>query len=57
MSPLLQVAEIAIPPLSLGLSSQNQNSFQEHEISLGQLIYKKPVAVVPGSFGKIYVTH
>ena len=37
MSPLLKVAKIAITHLSLGLS---------HENSLGQLIYKKSVAVV-----------
>ena len=38
MSPVLT-------PLSLGLSPQNQKKFQGHENSLGQLIYKKSVAV------------
>ena len=38
MSPVLKVAKIAITHLSLGLS-------QGHENSLGQLIYKKSVAV------------
>ena len=46
MSPLLKVAKIAITHFSLGLSPQNPKKFQEHEKSLGQLIYKKPVAVV-----------
>ena len=45
MSPLLKVAKIAITHLSLGLSPQNQKKFQGHENSLGQLIYKKSVAV------------
>ena len=46
MSPLLKIAKIAITHLSLGLSQQNQKNFQGHENSLGQLIYKKSVAVV-----------
>ena len=46
MSPLLQVAMIAITHLSLGLSPSNQKNFQGHENSLGQLIYKKSVAAV-----------
>ena len=46
MSPLLQVAKIAITHLSLGLSSLNQKHFPGRENSLGQLIYKKSVAVV-----------
>ena len=45
MSPLLKVAKIAITHLFLGLSPQNQNNFQGHENSLGQLIYQKSVAV------------
>ena len=46
MSPLLKVAMIAITHLSLGLSKKKQKFFQGHENSLGQLIYKKSVAVV-----------
>ena len=46
MSPLLKVANIAITQLSLGLGQQNQQNFQGHENSLGQLIDKKSVAVV-----------
>ena len=46
MSPLLQVAKIAITHLSLGLSPQNQKYFQGRKNSLRQLIYKKSVAVV-----------
>ena len=46
MSPLLKVAKIAITHLSLGLSQKNQKIFQGHENSLGQLIYRKSVAVV-----------
>ena len=45
MSPLLKVAKIAITHLSLGPSPQNQKNVQGHENSLGQLIYKKSVAV------------
>ena len=45
MSPLLKVAKIAISRSSLGLSAQNQKKIQGHENSLGQLIYKKSVAV------------
>ena len=45
MSPLLKVANIAIPCLSLGLSPQNQQNFQGYENSLGQLIDKKSLAV------------
>ena len=37
MSPLLKVAKIAISPLSLGLSQQNQQNFQGYENSLGQI--------------------
>ena len=39
MSPLLQVAKIAITHLSLGLSLENQNKFYGRENSLRQLIY------------------
>ena len=46
MSPLLEVANIAITHLPLGLSPQNQQNFQGRENSLGQLIHKKSVAVV-----------
>ena len=46
MSPLLQVAKIAITHLSLGLSPYNPKNFRGRENSLGQLIYKKSVAVV-----------
>ena len=46
MSPLLKVAKMAITHLPLGPSPQNQQNFQGHENSLGQLIYKKSVAVV-----------
>ena len=46
MSPLLQVAKIAITHLSLGLSPQNQKFFRGRENSLGQLIYKNSVDVV-----------
>ena len=46
MSPLLKVANIAITHISLGLSPQNQQNFQGHENSLGQLIDKKFEAVV-----------
>ena len=46
MSLLLEVVKIAITHLSLGLSLQNQQNFQVHENSLGQLIDKKSVAVV-----------
>ena len=49
MSPLLKVAKIAITHLSLGLSPQNPKNFQGHENSLGQLIYKKSVAVLEKS--------
>ena len=45
MSPLLKVAKIAVTLLSLGLSPQNQQNFQGHESSLGQLIEKKSLAV------------
>ena len=44
MSPLLKIDKIAITHLSLGLSPQKKK-FQGHENSLGQLIYKKSVAV------------
>ena len=46
MSPLLNVAKIAITHLSLGLSPQNQQTFQGPENSFRQLIDKKSVAVV-----------
>ena len=46
MSPLLKVVNIAIIHLLLGLSPQNKQNFRGHENSLGQLIYKKSVAVV-----------
>ena len=46
MRALLKVAKIAITQLSVGLNPQNQKNFQGHENSLGQLIYKKSVAVV-----------
>ena len=46
MSPLLKVAKIAITRLSLGLSQQNQENFQGHENSLGQLIDKKSLPIV-----------
>ena len=46
MSPLLKVANIDITHLTLGQSSQNQQNFRGHKNSLGQLIYKKSVAVV-----------
>ena len=45
MSPLLKVAKMAIIHLSLDLSPQNQKKFQGHEKSIGQLIFKKSVAV------------
>ena len=44
MSPLLQVAKIAFTHFRP--KSINQNFFQGRENSLGQLIYKKSVAVV-----------
>ena len=37
---------MAITLLPLGLSPQNQQNFQGLENSLGQLIYKKSVALV-----------
>ena len=46
MRALLKVAKIAISRLSVGLNPQNQKNFQGHENSLGQLNYKKSVAVV-----------
>ena len=46
MSPLLKVAKIVITRLSLRLSPQNQQNFQGHENSLGQLIDRKSLAVV-----------
>ena len=45
MTLILKVAKIAIAHLSLGLSPQNPKKFQVHENSLGQLVYKKSVAV------------
>ena len=45
MSPLLKIDKIAITHLSLSLSPQSKKNFQGHENSLGQLIYKKSVAV------------
>ena len=49
MRALLKVAKIAITHLSVGLNPQNQKNFQEYENSLGQLIYKKSVAVLEKS--------
>ena len=46
MRALLKVAKIAITQLSVVLDPQNQKIFRGHENSLGQLIYKKSVAVV-----------
>ena len=46
MRALLKVAKIAITHLSVGLNPQNPKNFQGYENSLGQLIYKKSVAVV-----------
>ena len=46
MSPLHKVTKIAITRLSVGLSPQTKKNFQARENSLGQLIYKKSVAVV-----------
>ena len=46
MNPLLKVANIAITHSPLGLSPQNPKNFRGHENSLGQLLYKKSLAVV-----------
>ena len=46
MSPLLKVAKIAITHLIFRPKSIKPKKFQGHENSLGQLIYKKSVAVV-----------
>ena len=54
MSPLLKVPKIAITHLSLGLSPQNQQNFQRHEILLVQLIDKK---ICSCSFGEMCMTH
>ena len=57
MSPVLKLAKIAITHLSLGLSPQNQKNFQGHENSLGQLIYKKSVAVAVLEKSRDTLTH
>ena len=43
---MYQRNKMAITHLPLGLSPQNQQNFQGRDNSLGQLIYKKSVAVV-----------